>query len=75
MIIKPIPSKVFSLFISYFFITAGLSEANEPIEFFTLEQTIEKAIEANIGLKIADEEKRAAIAEKNQAVKIYPRWE
>lgn len=41
-----------------------LSKAQEPVEFFTLKKTIERAIKANLGLKSSKEETAAALAVK-----------
>ena len=56
-----------------FFIVPAFSGAQENIEVFTLEQTIEKAMKANLSLKISREEIQAAEAEKKaQRTNFFP---
>jgi outer membrane protein len=49
------------------------SKAQEPVEFFTLKQTIESAIKANLGLKSSKEETAAAMAvKKARQTQFFP---
>jgi outer membrane protein len=55
------------------FIVPAFSAAQEHVEVFTLEQTIEKAMKANLSLKISREEIQAAEAEKKaQRTHFFP---
>ena len=55
------------------FIVPAFSAAQEHVEVFTLEQTIEKAMKANLSLKISREEIKAAEAEKKaQRTRFFP---
>ena len=50
-----------------------LSKAQEPVEIFTLKQTIENAVKANLGLKSSKEETAAALAvKKAQRTRFFP---
>lgn len=53
------------LAVGHLFVITGVSAAEDPAEQFTLEQTIEKAIEVNLKLKSSQEEIKAATAVKN----------
>jgi outer membrane protein len=49
------------------------SKAQEPVEIFTLKQTIESAIKANLGLKSSKEETAAALAvKKAKRTQFFP---
>jgi outer membrane protein len=51
----------------------SFSEAQEPVENFTLEQTIDTAIKVNLGLKSSKEETAAAMAlKKAQRTRFFP---
>jgi outer membrane protein len=55
------------------FMVPPFSAAQEPVEVFTLKQTIEKAMKANLSLKISKQEIKAAEAEKNaQRTRFLP---
>jgi outer membrane protein len=60
--------KWIGLFLCFIFIQPILfpvfSKAQEPVEIFTLKQTIESAVKANLGLKSSVEETAAALAAK-----------
>ena len=60
--------KWIGLFLCFIFLQQILfpvsSKAQEPVEIFTLKQTIESAIEANLGLKSSKEDTVAALAVK-----------
>ncbi|MBU0769212.1 MAG: TolC family protein [Proteobacteria bacterium] len=65
------------LFLCFIFIQPILfpvfSKAQEPVEIFTLKQTIESAIKANLGLKSSKEETAAALAvKKAQRTQFFP---
>jgi outer membrane protein TolC len=67
----------FSLFFSFVIVLSvvfpAFSEAEEPVEIFTLKQTIENAIKANIGLQSSREGTRAALfAKKYQRTYFLP---
>ena len=50
-----------------------LSKAQEPVEIFTLKQTIESAVKANLGLKSSKEETAAAMAvKKAKRTQFFP---
>ncbi len=70
-----------NLFLKLFFWVAILqalvfpafSSAQEPVEIFTLEQTIDTAIKVNLGLKLSKEETAAAVAAKKaQRTQFFP---
>jgi len=49
------------------------SKAQEPVEIYTLKQTIENAIKANLGLKSSKEETAAAVAvKKSRQTQFFP---
>ncbi|MBW1725486.1 MAG: TolC family protein, partial [Deltaproteobacteria bacterium] len=51
----------------------AFSSAREPVEILTLEQTIESAMKANLGLKLSKEETAAAVAvKKAQRTNFFP---
>jgi len=51
----------------------AFSAAQEPVEIFTLEQTIDSAIKVNLGLKSSKEETAAAVAlKKAQRTRFFP---
>jgi len=55
------------------FMAPAFSAAQEHFEVFTLQQTIEKAMKANLSLKISRQEIKAAEAEKNaQRTRFFP---
>ncbi len=55
------------------FVAPAFSGAQEHVEVFTLEQTIEKAMKANLSLKISRQEIKAAEAEKKaQRTRFFP---
>ena len=54
-----------SLALCYLWVVPAFSFAQEPIETFSLKQTIEAAIKVNLGLKSSKEETDAALAVKN----------
>ena len=67
----------FSLFFSFVIVLSvvfpAFSAAEEPVEIFTLKQTIENAIKANIGLQSSREGTRAALfAKKYQRTYFLP---
>jgi len=69
--------KWIGLFLCFIFIQSILfpvsSKAQEPVEFFTLKQTIESAIKANLGLKSSKEETAAALAvKKARRTQFFP---
>jgi len=69
--------KWIGLFLCFIFIQSMLfpvsSKAQEPVEFFTLKQTIESAIKANLGLKSSKEETAAALAvKKARRTQFFP---
>jgi outer membrane protein TolC len=69
--------KWIGLFLCFIFIQTILfpvsSKAQEPVEFFTLKQTIESAIKANLGLKSSKEETAAALAvKKARRTQFFP---
>jgi outer membrane protein len=69
--------KWIGLVLCFFFIQPILfpvsSKAQEPVEFFTLKQTIESAIKANLGLKSSKEETAAALAvKKARRTQFFP---
>ena len=74
MIIKKYFRGLFSCFIiGYVLCFAVYSMAKEPAEIFTLKQTIENAIKANLGLKSSIEEVKAArSAKKVQRANFLP---
>ncbi len=64
---------IFYFILVYPIIFPGLSAAEEPVEILTLEQTIKKALNANIGLEISKKETEAAdAAKKAQRTNFYP---
>ncbi|MGD9231102.1 MAG: TolC family protein [Desulfobacterales bacterium] len=55
------------------FMAPAFSAAQEYVEVFTLQQTIDKAMKANLSLKISRQEIKAAEAEKNaQRTRFFP---
>ncbi len=69
--------KWIGLFLCFIFIQPILfpvfSKAQEPVEIFTLKQTIESAIKANLGLKSSVEETAAALAvKKARRTQFFP---
>ncbi len=69
--------KWIGLFFCFIFIQQILfpvfSKAEEPVEIFTLKQTIESAIKANLGLKSSKEETAAALAvKKARRTQFFP---
>lgn len=69
--------KWIGLFLCFIFMQPILfpvsSKAQEPVEFFTLKQTIESAIKANLGLKSSKEETAAALAvKKARQTQFFP---
>ena len=65
------------LFLCFIFIQPILfpvfSKAQDPVEIFTLKQTIESAIKANLGLKSSKEETAAALSvKKAQRTQFFP---
>ena len=61
----------FTIFYPLFF--SAFSAAQEPVETFTLQQTIENSIKANLGLKSSKEETKAAMASKKaQQTNFFP---
>jgi len=69
--------KWIGLFLCFIFIQQILfpvfSKAQEPVEIFTLKQTIESAIKANLGLKSSKEETAAALAvKKARQTQFFP---
>ena len=72
-----IKKKWIGLFLCFIFIQPILfpvfSKAQEPVEIFTLKQTIESAIKANLGLKSSVEETAAALAvKKARRTQFFP---
>ncbi len=66
-------SLFFTFVIVFSVVFPAFSEAEEPVEIFTLKQTIENAIKANIGLQSSKEGTRAALfAKKNQRTYFLP---
>lgn len=64
---------IFFIMIGYLAVFPWFSEAGEPAEIFTLQQTIEDAIKANIGLKSSQEETKAALSTKKyQRTNFFP---
>jgi len=74
MKIKKINLRLFFFFAMVLpFIVPVFSAAQEHVKVFTLEQTIEKAMKANLSLKISREEIKAAEAEKKvQRTHFFP---
>ena len=69
--------KWIGLFLCFIFIQPILfpvfSKAQEPVEIFTLKQTIENAVKANLGLKSSVEETAAALAvKKARRTQFFP---
>jgi len=69
--------KWIGLFLCFIFVQQILfpvfSKAEGPVEIFTLKQTIESAIEANLGLKSSEEETAAALAvKKARRTQFFP---
>ncbi len=69
--------KWIGLFLCFIFVQPMLfpvsSKAQEPVEIFTLRQTIESALKANLGLKSSKEETAAALAvKKAQRTQFFP---
>ncbi|MCJ7542783.1 MAG: TolC family protein [Desulfobacterales bacterium] len=69
--------KWIGLFLCFIFIQSILfpvfSKAQEPVEIFTLKQTIESAIKANLGLKSSKEETIAALnVKKARRTQFFP---
>ena len=69
--------KWIGLFLCFIFIQQILfpvfSKAEEPVEIFTLKQTIESALKANLGLKSSKEETAAALAvKKARRTQFFP---
>jgi outer membrane protein len=69
--------KWIGLFLCFIFIQQILfpvfSKAEEPVEIFTLKQTIESALKANLGLKSSKEETTAALAvKKARRTQFFP---
>ena len=66
-------SPFFSFIIVLSVVFPAFSAAEEPVEIFTLKQTIENAIKANLGLQSSKEGTRAALfAKKNQRTYFLP---
>lgn len=64
---------IFCFTIFYLLFFPAFSTAQEPVEVFTLKQTIESAIKANLSLKVSGEEIKAAEAEKkSQRTNFFP---
>ncbi len=64
---------IFFIIIGYLAVFPWFSEAGESAEIFTLQQTIEEAIKANIGLKSSQEEVKAALSTKKyQRTNFFP---
>ena len=74
MKIKKLNLRLFSFFAMVLtFVVPAFSAAQEHVEIFTLEQTIEKAMKANLPLKISREEIKAAeAAKKVQRTNFFP---
>ena len=64
---------IFCFTIFYLLFFPAFSTAQEPVEVFTLKQTIESAIKANLSLKVSGEEIKAAeAAKKSQRTNFFP---
>ncbi|MEA3279020.1 MAG: TolC family protein, partial [Thermodesulfobacteriota bacterium] len=64
---------IFFIMIGHLVVFPCFSEAGEPAEIFTLQQTIEDAIKANMGLKSSQEETKAALSTKKyQRTNFFP---
>lgn len=64
---------IFCFTIFYLLLFPAFSTAQEPVEVFTLKQTIESAIKANLSLKVSGEEIKAAeAAKKSQRTNFFP---
>jgi len=66
-------SLFFYLIVVYFIFFTGFSVAEEPVEIFTLEETIKLAIQVNLELKSSKEEIAASLsAKKAQRAHFFP---
>ena len=64
---------IFCFTIFYLLFFPAFSTAQEPVEVFTLKQTIESAIKANLSLKVSGEEiKAAAAVKKARRTNFFP---
>jgi len=74
MNIKKMNLRLFSFFAMVLtFVVPAFSAAQEQVEIFTLEQTIEKVMKANLSLKVSREEIKAAeAAKKAQRTNFFP---